>query len=137
MKRWLAGLIVMAILIAVVIALRLIRKERRDKARVSGNQQALLAYSRAFKPEISRKQLEDSLRESGVKFSEVCCYQERSVFAVQVKVGEEDMPWYCSEWPDYVVFEFAGTQPANPLPRPSDADELKTIHLASGGEGCL
>lgn len=137
MKRWLAGLIVLAILIPVVIALRLIRKERRDKARVAGNQQALLAYSRAFKPGISRKQLEDSLKESGVKFSEVCCYQERSAFAAQVKVGEEDTPWYCSEWPAYVVFEFTGTQPADPLPKISDMDVLKTIHLASGGEGCL
>jgi hypothetical protein len=53
-----------------------------------------------------------------------------------VQVGEKDAPWYCSEWPVYVVFEFNATPP-KPLLKPSDSDVLKKVHLASNGEGCL
>jgi len=55
--------------------------------------------------------VKDYLQAHGTVFRERCCYQERDAFAVIVKVGEEDVPWYCSEWPDYVAFEFAPTEP--------------------------
>ena len=66
---------------------------------------------RMLKPGLSRRQVKDYLQAHATVFGERCCYEERDAFAVIVKVGEEDVPWYCSEWPDYVAFEFAPTEP--------------------------
>lgn len=137
MKRWFTGLVAIAVLTAIAFTVRTIRKAHRDKARVAADEYALVAYSQAFKPGISRKKVEDSLRKRGTRFSERCCIASHSAFSILVKVGEEDAPWFCNAWPDYVVFEFAATQPA-PLPlRPLDSDLLKSVHLTSNGEGCL
>jgi hypothetical protein len=75
-------------------------------------------------------------------------------FAIVVKVGEEDPPWFCSEWPVYAAFEFTIAEPYNlPLPvnsalrrkveqhememLPGEADVYTSVHLLSNGEGCL
>jgi len=67
----------------------------------------------------------------GVSFWERCCFEPHGPYSILVRVGQEDKPWYCSEWPDYVAFEFAYAGPTG------DSDVLKTVHLTSNGEGCL
>src|SRR6185369_5564962 len=42
---------------------------------------------------------------------------------------------YCSEWPDYVEFEFATAEPVDRT-KPSDSDLLEKVHQTSNGEGC-
>ena len=79
--------------------------------------------------------LPENLQAHGTPFGERCCYEERDAFAVIVRVGEEDVPWFCSEWLDYVAFEFAPIELHNW--RPADSDVLKNVHLVSSGEGCL
>src|SRR5581483_5469623 len=107
------------------------------KRRASADKLAHLRYSQNFRPGLTRKEVEDSLRSQHTSFFERCCYEERSAYAVLVKIGQEDVPWYCSEWPVYVVFEFSATTPPKPLFQPSGSDVLKSVHLASNGEGCL
>ena len=136
MRRWLVWSTAIVVAIAIALTVRTVRKDHRDKARIAGNQQALRTYSQTFRPGISRNQVQDLLRKKETNFFERCCYEERSAFAVLVQVGEEDAPWYCSSWPDFVVFEFTGTQ-QGALLKPSPEDVLKDIHLASNGEACL
>lgn len=126
------------------------QKVRRDEH----NQQELQKYSQDLKPGSTRKIVKDYLRAHGATFGERRCDPGFHAFAVLVKVGKEDVPWYCSEWPVYVAFEFQIEEPYNvPLPvdsgirkkieqhelelDPGDSDILQKVQLVSNGEGCL
>jgi len=54
-----------------------------------------------------------------------------------VRVGQEEKPWYCSEWPDYAAFEFSRTEAPHRAFDILESDVLKLVHLTSNGEGCL
>ena len=123
--------------VALAIIVRSVQKADIQKKRDTAHRSALLGYSESFKPGMTRKDVENNLRAQHTKFFEECCYEERSAFAVLVKVGEEDVPWFCSEYPVYVVFEFSATPPPTVPLKPYDSDVLKNIHLTSRGEGCL
>jgi hypothetical protein len=85
----------------------------------------------------NRKQVKNLLQAQGVPFFERCCFESNGPFSILVRVGQENAPWYCSEWPDYVAFEFSALEaPRSPL-RILESDVLKLIHLTSNGEGCL
>jgi hypothetical protein len=115
MKRRLVWIIAAITAVVSAIVVRNVYKADRKKKRDSASQLALLRYSQSFKPGLTRKDLEDGLRAGHTIFFERCCYDERSAFADVVQVGEEDAPWYCSEWPVYVVFEFSATTPRSRL----------------------
>jgi hypothetical protein len=130
-------LIVAIIGVASAIAVRYVYKKHRAAANTATAQAALLKYSQELRPGLSRNELEGYLREQGASFMQRCSYEERSAFAVLVKVGEEDVPWFCSEWPDYVVFEFAATEPHEPhklLFKPINSDVLKKLHWLAKGK---
>lgn len=99
--------------------------------------EALRTYSQALKPGMTQRQVQDYLHSRGVSFFERCCFEPRGAFSVLVKVGQEDAPWSCSEWPDYMAFEFSATEPSEPVAKPAGSDVLKLVHLTSNGEGCL
>ena len=130
---WILALIVV---LSTVIVLRNTIKENSRKKRAAANQLALAAYAQNLRPGLIRTNVEKYFRVQNTIFIQRCCYGDRSAFADAVIVGEEDAPWYCSEWPDYVIFEFAGTKPGWGFP-PSGSDILKKIYLTSNGEGCL
>jgi hypothetical protein len=139
MKRPL-WLIVLIVALSSAIAVRYVYKKRRAVANTAAAQAALLKYSQVLRPGLPRNEVEGYLRAQGASFTQRCCFEERSAFAVLVKVGEEDIPWFCGEWPDYVVFEFAATEPHELhelLFKPINSDVLKKLHLVSQGEGCL
>jgi hypothetical protein len=137
MNRRLFWLVVIIAVVSSALLVRSVVKTHRQQALDVANQSALLTYSQRLRPGLTRKNVEDYLRAQGTHFKEACCYGERNAFAVLVKVGEEDVPWFCSECPVYAVFEFTATPPPQLLPKPTDSDVLKNIHLASGCEGCL
>ena len=112
-------------------------KQRRAAFNTLATEAAIRAYSQALKPGITRRQVQDYLHSRGVNFFERCCVEPRAAFSILVKVGQEDAPWYCSEWPDYVAFEFNATAPSDPRAKPGGSDVLKIVHLTSNGEGCL
>ena len=68
------------------------------------------------------RHVKDLLQGQGVAFIQRCCYEPNSAYSILVRVGEEDVPWYCSEWPDYVAFEFTG-QALGPDSRPWIGDQ--------------
>ncbi len=134
------GTIIAIVLIISIVALkqRELAAHRRELA--AQTQAALSLYSRHLKPGLSRKEVKNYLRAHDTQFSESCCYGERHTFETSVWVGEnkDEKPWYCSEMPIYVVFEFTpGPQVETPEITPSDSDVLKQIQLVTTGTGCL
>jgi len=81
--------------------------------------------------------LKEMLRSKGVSFSERCCFEPNGPFSILVQAGQEDKPWYCSEWPDYVAFEFSAVEAPHRTFEILESDVLKLVHLTSNGEGCL
>jgi hypothetical protein len=131
-----------------------VQKDRVQRERDAHNQAELLKYSQDLKVGLTRKDVKDYLRAHGTKFGDRCCDEGFRAFAVIVKVGENDHPWFCGEWPVYVAFEFTATGPPNvPFPvdpdvlnkiqrynlqlLPGDSDVLTKVQLVSNGEGCL
>jgi hypothetical protein len=96
--------------------------------------QLFLSIPKNLKPGVARKEVKDYLRDQGIAFRER--YAKDTQLSVLVRVGEEDSPWYCSEWLDYVEFEFAAGGAPDGTSDRSDADILQKV-LTSSGEGCL
>ncbi len=90
-------------------------------------------------PGITRETVEDYLKAHHMVFAERCCTEGWRAFSTIVKVGNEDVPWYCSDWPIYVLFEFtsAKQEVGGTFAKPGTDDILSAIHLGSNGEGCL
>jgi hypothetical protein len=53
-----------------------------------------------------------------------------------VKIGQEDVPWFCSENNVYIAFQFLGSQ-KNSLPRADTSDRLKDVTIYRKLDGCL
>ena len=102
---------------------------------------AQLKYSEALRPGSNRKDVENYLKSRGVTFigRSPGADAHSKTPAILVKVADEDAPWYCSEWPDYVAFEFASRERArtSSLWSLADSDVLTHVLETSNGEGCL
>jgi len=85
----------------------------------------------------TRRQVKETLRTQGVAFGERCCFERNGPSSILVQVGQEDKPWFCSEWPDYVAFEFSSVDTPQRAFEIMESDVLKLAHLTSNGEGCL
>jgi hypothetical protein len=141
-RHWLWILIVFAIVASVVTAGGVLRarvlRARRKQELAAETQAALMYYSQNLRPGLARKQVEDYLQRHNTRFSYRCCSEGRTAYATTVKVGEDDVPWYCSEAPVYVFFEFRAVDSAHyGIYNPNPDDVLDEIHLHIVGEGCL
>jgi hypothetical protein len=135
--NWRLWLVVVIVAVVAAVAGSYAYRTRRAAANRAAVQAAFLKYSQTLKPGVTRKAVRDYLTGQGIAFKERCCHEADGPYSVLVEVGKEDAPWYCSEWPDYVAFEFSTTQPLDSRSKPSDSDVLKEVHLTSNGEGCL
>lgn len=101
--------------------------------------EAMLAkYKEILKPGVTRKEVEDHLRDEKAAFFRSCCSQPSGAFSTMVRIGDRPKPWFCSSWGIYVAFEFTSSKPdRDPLLRPSDADVLSDVLLSGRGESCL
>ena len=138
MKRWWLWLIVAIIAAASsALAIRQVNKKKRITANADAIHAALIHYEQDLKSGLNRKEVKDYLRVHCIGFGERCCNVPNGAYSIVVRVGEEEVPWYCSSWPDYVSFEFIPTETqASPF-QPVDSDVLNEVHLTSNGEGCL
>jgi hypothetical protein len=154
MKRWRLWIFLVIGVAALALAVRHVRRVRLRQERDAHNREALRKYSQNLKPGSTRTIVKDYLRAQGTMFGERCCETGFHAYSVIVKVGDEDVPWFCSGWPVYVAFEFEVREPYNlPLPVnsdvrkkieqhelemfPGDSDVLQKVQLVSNGEGCL
>ena len=106
--------------------------------REAAYQSLLRSYSETFRPGMTRKDVEASLRQRGNTFLRMCCMDSRrsSAYDDLTKIGDERAPWYCSKHNVYVGFEFNAAEPSE-FPKADDADRLTTVRIFHWLEGCL
>src|SRR5260370_36476145 len=63
------------------------RAQSAMEKREAAYQTKLQSYSDVLKPGMTRKNVEDYLREKGVAFGQLCCIDEKSAFADLVYIG--------------------------------------------------
>lgn len=135
MKRW--PLVLFAVLIIAVSWAACDQMKTKDqKKREAAYQLTLNSYSRDLRLGLSRKEVEEYLRQNAVIFTQMCCVEERSAFADLVKIGEEPHPRYCSEYYVHIAFEFRAAESHHPF-KAVDSDVLKKIGIFRQLGGCL
>lgn len=132
-----AFLVVVCSLAAVLVHLSRQDAQRRAAANRVVIEAALRRFSEMAPLGATRRQVKETLRAQGVSFGERCCFEPNGPFSILVQVGQEDKPWYCSEWPDYVAFEFSSVETPRRAFDILESDVLGLVHLTSNGEGCL
>jgi hypothetical protein len=142
MNRRYLWLVAASIVLMSVIGVGSVYRSRRAAVRrTAANRVAIETALRQFSQSVrlgqTRKEIKDLLQAKAVRFTERCCFETNGPYSILVQVGQEEKPWYCSEWPDYVAFEFSSSQPSGLSMMPADTDVLKFVHLTSNGEGCL
>ena len=131
---WLTAAVL--ILLSALGAHTLYRNRRAARNRTA-IEAALHRFSEMAPLGATRRHVKEILRTKGVSFSERCCFEPNGPSSILVQVGQEEKPWYCSEWPDYVAFEFSAIEAPHRAFDILESDVLKLIHLTSNGEGCL
>jgi hypothetical protein len=142
MKRWLRILLGLLCGVLLIIGIRFIVKGQLRKRREIVYQTTLWSYQQALKPGISRKEVEDYLRERKQTFTQTCCVDPKESrkrsWDDLVKIGAEDAPWFCSESAVYVAFQFADSSlPRKDIWSADDLDSLKSVAIYRRLEGCL
>ncbi|HTX15467.1 MAG TPA: hypothetical protein VMD77_09235 [Candidatus Baltobacteraceae bacterium] len=141
-RLWPLALVLPALLIAVTIVRhRLARREQKKRQAVY--ELTLRSYQEALKPGMTRKEVEDYLRAKNANIRQMCCINPledatRSSWDDLVKIGREDVPWFCSENNVYVAFQFADHEHRHDYEiRDSDLDTLRAVTIYRQLEGCL
>lgn len=137
MKRKLLWVTATFLGVLTAIAARSVLRSRRASANRIAIEAALHQFAEHVPIGATRKQVKDLLRTEGTAFIQSCCFEPNSPFSILVRVGQKDPPWYCSEWTDYVAFEFSTREASYRATEILESDILKLVHLTSHGEGCL
>jgi hypothetical protein len=142
MKRWLRLLLGLLCAVLLIIGILHIVKGQMQKRREVVYQTSLQSYQQVLKPGMSRKDVEDYLRERKQKFTQSCCVDPKEIqkrsWDDLVKIGSEGAPWYCSENAVYVAFQFADSSlPRKDMWSADDLDTLKSIAIFHRLENCL
>jgi hypothetical protein len=129
-----------AIAILAVFAVHRLGEARAQTKREAAYEVILRSYAQVLKPGMTRKDVEDYLRERNVAFRHMCCVDfksSKSVWDDLVKIGQEKPPFVCSEKNVYVAFQFAGegTHKSGWDSQPSD--KLTAVTFYPWLEGCL
>ena len=139
---YIAALLALAVL--VTFGIRHVLAERARRKREFEYAKALQLFSTSLKTGTTRKQVEDYLKDKNISFSQTCCLSVKqftpgvydNAYDDLVKVGEDEAPWFCSQYNVYVAFQFLGSV-KNGLPSSEGSDKLKDVTLFRRGEGCL
>jgi hypothetical protein len=141
-------LVIIAAIAVVIFGLWSVRelRERHKAAEREINYQTVLAkYSSALKPGMTREQVERHLQSGGTRFKQMCCvadFRGQHVNAIGagwddlVKIGEESVPWFCSENNVYIAFEF-NPKSNGELADTNGPDILKRVSVFHQLERCL
>jgi len=93
---------------------------------------------------MSRKEVEDYLSAKKTRFRQMCCVDTKkfsrdvydNTYDDLVKIGQEDVPWACSENNVYIAFQFLGPN-KNSVPATEPSDTLKDVSVYHWLEGCM
>jgi Na+-transporting NADH:ubiquinone oxidoreductase subunit NqrC len=144
MRRWYFYLGSLVAVLVVVFGLRYVIEERAQRRREVDYQKTLRSYSELLKTGMTRKQVEEYFSAKKVVFRQLCCVSVKefsrgvydNTYDDLVKIGEEDVPWFCSENNVYIAFQFLGPQ-KDSLPGAEATDTLKDVTIYHKLDGCL
>ena len=144
MRRWYFYLAIVIAVLVVAFGVRHVFQERARRRREVEYQKALQSYSAVLKTGMTCKQVEEYLSAKKLPFRQLCCVSvkefSRGVYDYAyddlVKIGQEDVPWFCSENNVYIALEFLGSQ-KDSLPRALPSDTLKDVTIYHKLDGCL
>ena len=88
--------------------------------------------------------MEGYLSAQRLPFRQLCCVSVKefssgvldNAYDDLVKIGQEDVPWACSENNVYIALQFLGSQ-KDSLPGAEPSDRLKDVTIYHKLEGCL
>jgi hypothetical protein len=141
-RRYLYLAIAIAVLV-VAFGIRHAAQERARQRREVEYQSALRSYSEGFKTGMSRQQVEGYLSAQKLPFRQLCCVSVKefssgvhdNAYDDLVKIGQEDVPWVCSENNVYIALQFLGSQKGS-LPGAEPSDKLKDVTIYHKLDGC-
>jgi hypothetical protein len=144
MRRWYFYLAIVIVVLVVAFGVRHVFQERARQRREVEYQKALQSYSGVLKTGMTRKQVEEYLSAKNLLFRQLCCVSVKefsrgvydNAYDDLVKIGQEDVPWFCSENNVYTALEFLGSQ-KDSLPRAEPSDKLKDVTIYHKLDGCL
>jgi hypothetical protein len=144
MKRWCLYLATMIAVLVVAFGVRHVFEERAQRRREAEYQMTLRSYSELLRTGMTRKQVEEYLSGKKVLFRQMCCVSVKefsrgvydNAYDDLVKVGQEDVPWFCSENNVYIAFQFLGSQ-KDSLSGAEPSDTLKDVTVYHKLDGCL
>lgn len=111
--------------------------QNAKQKREASYQKTLQSFSESLKPGMTRKNVEDHLREKGVKYEKMCCIDEKTAYVDIVRIGKEKHPWYCSAHTVYIAFQFADEPHEGERTSDRDTDKLKSITIYHSLDDCL
>lgn len=135
MKRWLRLALSFLLAVTLFIAVRyFVRKVTY--------QRVLRSYQQVVMPGMTRKEVEDYLRAHNKAFRYICCIElagpVKYSWDDEVKIGEEDPPWFCDGSKMYVGFAFSDSPTIHKESVQADeSDILKAVTLRHHLEGCF
>lgn len=139
MKSWRRLLVVLLALSVCLFSIRYVSKLRAQKRRALTYQAALEPYSQALRPGMTREEVEDYLRANNAPLYHMCCVKPKGssdgAYDRLTKVGQEEVPWFCSQNNIYIAFLFTG--PKRVATTADASDRLTSIELYPHLEGCL
>jgi len=120
---------------------RLKLKQEQEK-REAAYQLVLDSYGQIFNAGMTRKEVEDHLRAKSIEFRQMCCVDTKESSTRRswddlTKIGEEEVPWVCSENNVYVAFQFADHDEHGARWQADDLDTLKALTIYHQLEGCV
>jgi hypothetical protein len=145
MRRWFLYLAITLIAgLAVAWRAHHVSEEKAQSRREIEYQETLHSYSEILKTGMSRKEVEDYLSAKKIRFRQMCCVDTKkfsrdaydNAYDDLVKIGQEDVPWFCSENNVYIAFQFLGPN-KNSVPAAEPSDTLKDVRVYHWLEGCM
>lgn len=137
MNRSLVIVLSSAALLIVAIGVRHAIKNRAAHKRELQYRSVVKQYLDRLTPGMSRVEVETYLRSNDHAFRQMCCIGvQRDAWADLVKIGQEEPPWFCSDYGIYAAFEFAAVE-KHTITDARDSDQLVNVTFFPWLEGCL
>ncbi len=144
MRRWYLYLAIVIAVLVIAFGVRHVLQERARQRREVEYQGTLRSYSEVLRTGMSRKQVEEYLSAKKLPVRQLCCVSVKefsrgvydNTYDDLVKIGQEDVPWFCSENNVYIALQFFGSQ-KDSLPRAEASDRLKDVTIYHKLDGCL
>jgi hypothetical protein len=144
MRHWYFYLGVLIAVLVVALSARHAVEQRAHRKREVEYQKTLRSYSELLKTGMTRKQVEEYFSAKKILFRQLCCVKVKEfspgvydhAYDDLVKIGQEDVPWVCSENNVYIAFQFLGSE-KDSVSVAESSDKLKDLTIYHHLDGCL